>query len=214
MFLALAAPGQTIMKLADTKASEACTPGTFTQRIDNGVHDQEQESDGGMADNSSDLELMHESGSSDEQKIVLHFHDITIPQGATIDSVHIQFQKDSNGETRPCDAIFYAEDVDNASTLTGSLADNWIDNLANVTTAEVTWAIPSWSGDNVGDQGANQRTIDISAVIQEIVNRPGWSEGNDINILIKTGPNKGEAEAKSYDGDDTGAPEIYIEYCY
>lgn len=199
--------------LADTKAAAGgTTPGTFTQRIDLDGHDWEQEYDGVLR-GSSDLEIMHEGGDTDEQKILLHFHDVTIPQGATITSAKIQFQKDSDGETRPCDAIFYAEDVDNATDPSSGLADNWIDN-ATVTTAEVNWSLPSWSGDTVGDQGANQLSVDFASVIQEIVDRGGWTSGNDINILMKTGTNKGEAEAEAHDGDPTGAPEITIEYTY
>jgi len=46
-------------------------------------------------------------------------------------------------------------------------------------------------------------------VIQEIVNRPGWSSGNSLVIIVSGG---GERTAESYDGDQAGAPLLYVEY--
>jgi hypothetical protein len=49
----------------------------------------------------------------------------------------------------------------------------------------------------------------MSAVIQEIVDRPGWSSGNALAILI-TG--SGKRVAESFDGDASGAPLLHLRY--
>src|SRR5207244_11296716 len=50
---------------------------------------------------------------------------------------------------------------------------------------------------------------DLSAVLQEIVNRPGWVGGNAV-VLIITGT--GKRVAKAYDEDHAGAPLLHVEY--
>jgi VCBS repeat-containing protein len=61
----------------------------------------------------------------------------------------------------------------------------------------------------VGEAGADQRTPDIASVIQEIVDRPGWSSGNSLVIII-TGTGKRTAEA--YDGIAAAAPLLHVGY--
>jgi hypothetical protein len=46
-------------------------------------------------------------------------------------------------------------------------------------------------------------------VIQEIVNRPGWTAGNSL-VLIVTGT--GERVAESFDGEADAAPLLHVEY--
>jgi uncharacterized repeat protein (TIGR02543 family) len=49
----------------------------------------------------------------------------------------------------------------------------------------------------------------MASVIQEIVNRPGWSSGNALVVII-TG--SGERVAESHDGDPDGAPLLHVVY--
>jgi hypothetical protein len=79
----------------------------------------------------------------------------------------------------------------------------------------VSWDnVPAWSTEH--EQGVNQRTPDISSIIQLIVNKSGWSSGNSPAIIID-GTAASEREAESYEGADahadlTLAPYIHIEY--
>ena len=66
-------------------------------------------------------------------------------------------------------------------------AGAFIDSNGNIssrprTSAQVSWNPAPWG--TARDAGPDQRTPDISAIIQEIVNRPGWSSGNSLAILI------------------------------
>ena len=54
----------------------------------------------------------------------------------------------------------------------------------------------------VGQAGPDEQTSNIAAVIQEIVNRPGWSSGNALAIII-TGTGKRVAE--SFNGVSSAA---------
>ena len=75
------------------------------------------------------------------------------------------------------------------------------------TTASVLWSPAPWA--TVGEAGPNQRTPSLVPIIQEIVNRPGWTSGNALVIVI-TGSGKRTAEA--YDGDNTAAALLHVEY--
>ena len=59
--------------------------------------------------------------------------------------------------------------------------------------------------------GPAQRSPDIAATIQEVVNRPGWTSGNALALII-TG--SGRRTAESHDGDAAGAPLLHVEYAY
>jgi hypothetical protein len=61
----------------------------------------------------------------------------------------------------------------------------------------------------VGAQGDGQRTPNLAAVIQQIVDRAGWTSGNAL-ALIATGTGKRVAEA--YDGVASAAPLLHVEY--
>jgi len=71
----------------------------------------------------------------------------------------------------------------------------------------VPWSPVPWT--TVGQAGPDQQTSNLSAVIQEITDRLGWSGGNSLAILI-TGT--GERTAESFDGSQLGAPLLHVEY--
>ncbi len=75
------------------------------------------------------------------------------------------------------------------------------------TAASVAWSPAAWPTRN--EVGPDQRTPNISSLIQEIVNLTGWSEGNSVVIII-TGD--GERVAESFDGIAGAAPLLHIEY--
>ena len=54
----------------------------------------------------------------------------------------------------------------------------------------------------------DQRTPNLAAVIQEIVNRPGWS-GNSLVLLIS---GSGVRIAEAYDGDPDGGALLHVEF--
>jgi len=62
---------------------------------------------------------------------------------------------------------------------------------------------------SIGEQ--NPKTPDLTAIVQEIVDRPGWVSGNAMAFII-TG--SGHRTAKSYNGASGSAPLLHVEYTY
>ncbi|MCP4979128.1 MAG: hypothetical protein GY935_01380 [Gammaproteobacteria bacterium] len=96
------------------------------------------------------------------------------------------------------------EATDNAATFVSSTF-NILSRLR--TSANLAWSPPPWP--SVGAAGLDQRTPDISSIVQEIVNRPGWIANNSLAILV-TG--NGECVAESFNGVSAAAPRLHLEF--
>lgn len=111
---------------------------------------------------------------TNEFAILLRFPNVTVPQGATIDSctleVYIAYETGS-----AFDVEIYGEDVDDAAQL--DTGDN--DNISSrtKTTNYVTWAWP-YTGDG------SYETTDPTDAIQEVINRGSWSSGNALALIL------------------------------
>ena len=151
---------------------------------------------------SSDLELTQ---ASTNQKIGIRFANVNLPQGAIIQNAWIQFTT-SIASTDATSLTLQAQANDNAPTFAAS-ANNI--SSRSKTTASVSWAPVAWN--TVDEGGPDQRTPNLTSVIQEVVNRPGWASGNALAIII-TGTANSKRIAKSYDKDVYGAPYLHIEY--
>jgi hypothetical protein len=163
--------------------------------------DAEERASGRVSLTSSDLELIFDR---DVQTVGIRFNGIDIPQGANISSAYIQFKVDESNSD-PAALIIAGQADDNPSTFVNSS-----ENISNrpTTTASVLWdPVPGWG--TVGITGLDQQTTNIAPIIQEIIDRPGWTESNSLVIII-TGTGKRVAE--SYNGDQAGAPLLHVEY--
>ncbi|WGY46803.1 hypothetical protein [Vibrio sp. ABG19] len=175
---------------------------TLTRRINASNDDAEELATGRMRTVSSDLELVYDGSN---QVVGLRFNTINIPQGATINSAYIQFQADE------------VKSVDTTLTIRGELsasATAFQKETANIsariaTTSAIYWSPAPWL--IVGEADLDQRTPDLGPIIAEITSQSGWAEGNSLAILIS---GDGERVAESFDGDQAGAPLLYIEYSY
>ncbi|MEZ4733567.1 MAG: CSLREA domain-containing protein [Caldilineaceae bacterium] len=171
---------------------------TIMVRIAAGSDDAEETGSGTVKLRSRDLELVENSGS--RQTVGLRFTDLDLPAGATVLNAYIQFIVEE-ASNRPTTLLIRAEATDDAAPLTQ--ARNGLSSLG-VTTAGVTWAdLPAWS------KNEQQWTPNLAVVIQEIVDRSGWTTGNDLRLVI-TGV--GLRSAWSYDGMADAAPMLYVEY--
>ncbi len=177
-------------------------PVTIEVRVSSSSDDAEERSSGKMYLNSSDLKLVFDGGW--DQTVGMRFNGVDIPQGATIANAYVQFQVD---ETRPADPTYLTiqgEKVDHAATFISSNRN--ISSRARTKEA-VSWSPVPWT--RKGEAGPDQQTPNIAAVIQEIVNRSGWANGNSLVIII-TGT--GERVAESYNGVAAAAPLLHVEY--
>ncbi len=175
--------------------------GIIDSKVSSGSDDAEERiSNGKVYLNSTDLELVVESS---EQLVGMRFNNILIPQGTTITNAYIQFTTDEI-KTGDCSLTFKAEANDNPATFTSAQKNI---STRPTTTASVNWTPSDWQ--IVGESGNKQRTPELKKIIQEIVNRSGWSSGNSIVIIVS---GKGTRTAESYDGSSSDAPKLHIEY--
>ncbi len=171
--------------------------------VSSGSDDAEENLSGRVNLSSSDLELADESSANPGQTIGMRFAGVDIPQGATIVAAYIQFQADELS-TGPVSLEITGQAADDAQTFSSA---NGNVSTRPVTTAWVAWSPPDWN--SVGVAGPDQRTPDLSEIIQEIVDRTDWSPGNAMVIVI-TG--SGRRTAESYNGSPAGAPLLHFEY--
>jgi hypothetical protein len=183
--ITVAGPGGVIVKEIQVSASS---------------DDAEERATGNVSLTSNDLNLIRDSS---DQTVGIRFNQVDIPQDAVILNTYVQFQVDetTSGATS---LTIQGEDVDDAGQFVKS--KNNVSSRPR-TTAAVSWSPEPWSP--VGQAGSDQQTPDIASLIQEIVNRSGWSSGNSLAIII-TG--SGERVAESYDGDPNGAPLLHVKY--
>ncbi|MFC1600669.1 6-bladed beta-propeller, partial [Patescibacteria group bacterium] len=175
---------------------------TLEVRVNAGSDDAEEHENGTMESlTSSDLELVRES---DDQLVGMRFNSVDIPQGATIQSAYIQFSVDET-TSETTNLTIHGEDSDSPNTFSSS--DNNISNRTK-TSSSVSWNPSSWTT-RWDDGGPDQQTSDIRSVVQEIVDRPGWSSGNSLVIMIS---GTGKRVAESYNGYPSKAPLLHIEY--
>jgi len=143
---------------------------------------------GGSDDGTMDAGLLETSAtllnlSNTQTAIWLRFTNVTLAQAATITAATITLIGDSSSST--LQVQFSPQAADNAGALSvgedGS-ARTWGTTGANA------WDIPALSS------GTSYTSPDISDVIQQIVNRGGWSSGNAMLIRLV----RSAAGAKGY----------------
>jgi hypothetical protein len=138
-----------------------------------------------------------------EQLVGLRFEELPLPPGASIDGAFVQFQVQQRSR-EPASYRIEVEANDDAAPF--GTAPNDLGGRPTASTS-VPWNPPDW---RKGAGGlADARTPDLTALVQEIVDRPGWSEGNAIAVLFSGG---GERAAKSYDGAPGGAALLHVDY--
>ena len=132
------------------------------------------------------------------------FRNVDIPQGAEIISANLKIRAYNS---RLSDLVYgkiQAEATDNAADF-GAFRN--IGTLPK-TNASVNWDLDeSWAADTW------YPSPDISGVIQEVIDRGGWSEGNALAIIYSTRQNEGGyRNISSFDRGSDYAPILEITY--
>jgi hypothetical protein len=156
----------------------------------------------------TDLKLVRRSGA---QTIGLRFQNITIPPASTILKATLEFTADED-DMETTVLTFHAQDVDAAPTFSVTARDI---STRTVTTAFGEWnPVQAWN--NIGDA---YETPDLSAPVQEVVDRSSWTPGNSLAFII-TGTGRRVAvshEGAMSKGDESLAPRLKVIYgapCY
>ena len=155
---------------------------------------------------SSDLE-MSENADRGQQSIGIIFDGLDTPTGAAINNAYIEFTADESNSSDVSLRV-RAADRDNAEIWSGSFAvDNAVDTDSSDgsvgTTASTLWEPEPWSA----GEASSDTQVDVTAILQEVVNRVGWSVDNDIAFTVQYISGSGKRVAER-----SPAPELVVEW--
>jgi hypothetical protein len=179
------------------RTADASTPTDLEIQVSQSSDDAEQSgSSMNLTDDSMDL--------FQGRYVGLRFQNVTIAQGATINTAVVEFTAEENESGTSGTMDIYCEDVDDSSTFT--TASNNISGRT-LTTAKTSWTnAPTWAGGNTYD------SADFTSAVQEVVNRAGWASGQDLSVIFVPITSTNDRDAESYDENPSDAPKLKINY--
>jgi hypothetical protein len=137
----------------------------------------------------------------------MRFRNVKIPAGARIKSAVLKIRSYTDGLTGNVDGILRAEAADNPADFSGF---GRAPSKVPKTSASQVWKLASdapWMANTWYD------SPDIRTVIQEVVDRPGWSAGNAVVVVFSSNTDTGsDRQFWSYDGDPDSAAKLVITY--
>ncbi|RZS93362.1 InlB B-repeat-containing protein [Aquimarina brevivitae] len=185
-------------------------PNTVEVAITQGSDDVEEDKNGNIYSNSSDLELVYDSYNNFSYQVIgLRFRGVAIPQNATITNAYLQFTADeSNSAGASLEISLHNSGNSPAFTTSNNVSGR------NTFAQRVLWSPSSWSS---GQSGSAQRSPDLRTMVQSLVNRSDWSSGNDLSFVIKgSGVSLSNTSAKrvadSYEGGSSRAARLFVTY--
>ncbi len=173
----------------------------FTSRVSNGSDDaEEQVSNGNVSITSDDLEMAY-NASRGNQITGIRFANVQIPQKARITKSYLEFtaKRAASEETTLNISMEASDDAVGFTSGTNNVSGR--PHLS----ASVIWPnVAAWT-----KVGETHHTPDISTMIQDVVNRDGWRNGNAMAFMIS---GSGVRAAYAFEGPAGQAPLLYVEY--
>jgi hypothetical protein len=171
-----------------------------------------EEPAGYMDITSTDLELCNETEGV-QQLVGIIYRAVQIPVGATITNAYIQFTADDDNSEDITISIWGAK----VANITAPWGVNQGDNPFAIssqpkTTAKVSWTPVPWL--TLEERGPDQQTPDLSSIIQEIIQIPGWAPGNNLAIMFmdENSTAKQHRETEAYEDDTDFPSELFVTF--
>lgn len=161
---------------------------------------------GGTFDNSGTSMALGNTGtlSTTAAKGFLLFSSIAIPKNAVISTAYITFVAATTDSSTVCKVRIYAEAADNptAPTTYGDLAGR------SYSTAYASWTLAAQTA------GTSYQSASLVSVIQEQVNRAGWSSGNNIHLILPddSSDNNAQRDEATFEHASYTEPRLYVEW--
>jgi hypothetical protein len=180
--------------------------------ISDGDDDVEEDNWGSVYFDSSDLEFFYDGEANGGVQVIgLRFQNIDLPAGTIINNAYIQFfTEDANLDGAAPEAIIEIEHTADAGFY--SWGDNNVSNR-NYIDEVVNWQMPVWNVTAVN--GADQRTPDLSSLLQQVINLEGWQEGNSVAFMMSSpDPILSDLgnKAATYEENPLNAPRLVIDF--
>jgi len=144
-------------------------------------------------------------GGGNTYKCYTRFLNVGIPVGSIINNAYVRFRNDASANGSVTINVA-CEDVDNAARPGSSSVANWNEfNNRPLTSSSVPWSFSTSTG------GANVDTPNIKSAVQEVIDRPGWSFNNALNVIYSY-TSGGYTHLASVTNTTWDGPEIHINY--
>ena len=130
----------------------------------------------------------------------MRFQNVTVAQGATINSATLTVNITSTSFDTPNGVTWYGELATNAAEFTTTASD--------ITNRSLTTATTVWSGSDIG---AGDHNLTVTSIVQEIVNQGGWASGNALALLVY-GVASCNLQLTPYDTSTTLCGRLAIDY--
>lgn len=129
---------------------------------------------------------------------------VGIPQGSQILSAQFEFVAFHN-DSQSCSVNISAEASDDSAPF--GTTSGYLSGLPQ-TTASVDWSsIEAWTA------GSQYQSPELRIIIQELVNRPGWAQGNALTVLFETNASSvGKRGVTAYETSAAQAPKLTVTY--
>ncbi len=147
---------------------------------------------------SSTLELVR-AGSTD-QVVGMRFASLGVPHGAVVTSAHLELATAATGSETTTLTIG-AQATDDAPAFTTTARDV---SARSRTAARVAWSPGAWT-----TVGARQSSPDLAPLLQQVTDRPGWSPGQAVALLVR---GSGRRAAVAVDSDPALAPRLVVSF--
>ncbi|QJR82078.1 pilus assembly protein PilY [Alteromonas pelagimontana] len=179
----------------DETTAVGCVAGEAVFQVDTNKDNVEEQSRGYDA---TGTELTFDSRNN--EYVGIRFHNVNIPQGATIKEAHLEF------------TAYDTEYWSASARIRGVAQDNLEDFHPHrrymvrdlPKTAGIDWNIPAFY------RKYDVQTPDVSSIVQAIVNRGGWSPGNALGFVFSDF--SGTRGIYSYNGQASYAPRLVIKF--
>lgn len=198
--------GAQVANVAATSTSDAKAPMIFTSEpVIEYITD--EYNDGGILYDGSEWVLTPQGSAigrlnGEPMSIYLLFDGVPIPSGATILTAKIRYYARYDNVYQDISSTIYANDVDNADTM--SSYEDYTERVR--TTNHVDWTFDECIADNYFE------SPDIKDVVQEIIDRSGWSLDNNILIMHDSTTTTGIDRYVSIGGVDNVPTQLIVYY--
>jgi hypothetical protein len=138
------------------------------------------------------------------EHMAIRITDLPYQNGATVSDARLILTI-ADSSKNDAEGTWYAHDIDDSPTLQHEV-DGDIDGRTK-TTASV-----AWTTNDLGTAGNQATTPNLKALVQEVVDRPGWQPGNNITFLYVHNSATDLISVAAWDAASFEEPAYYSEY--
>ena len=175
--------------------AQTCLKRSITLNTAGSSSDAEQDDDDDVDTNDDEIKVDEDFWAG------LRFDELPLDQGDTILSAHIELTASRN-DSGSAEWRIYAERSDDANTYSSS--------DRNISGRDYGSSYVGWDIDENWSDNAVYRSPDITPLLQGVVNRQGWSNGNALALAI-FGRDGNDRRFQTYDENPVYAPRLIIE---